>query len=68
MNPIENLRALMAERVYRNGRQFDKLSDLRDGLRVEWENITVNELKNMVTSMSRRCLDLVEGKGGPKCF
>lgn len=28
-----------------NGRQFDKLSDLRDTLREEWENITIDELK-----------------------
>lgn len=65
MNPIENIWALMAKRVYKNGRQFDKLSDLRDALRMEWENSTLDEMKNMATSMPCRRLDLVEGNSGP---
>ena len=64
-NPIENLWAVLGRTVYENGRQFDQIDDLKEALTYAWDNMSTDVLRNLAESMTRRCIDLVEKKGGP---
>ncbi|CAD6196522.1 unnamed protein product [Caenorhabditis auriculariae] len=64
LNPIENLWGLLARRVYRNGRQFNTIQDLKDALKAEWNNVTGAELKKYVASMPNRMFEVIQKNGG----
>ena len=63
-NPIENLWATLAQRVYNNGRQFMCLSDLKEALQYEWDAIDRTILRNLINSMPDRLLAVIEARGG----
>jgi hypothetical protein len=63
LNPIENLWATMALRVYRDGKQYDDMAELRQAVLVTWDSITLDEIRTVIGSMSRRCIQVVERKG-----
>lgn len=59
MNPIENLWAALARRVYHNARQFGSLVDLREGTFEEREKVGDEVLHIHFNSMQRRCFALL---------
>ena len=63
LNPIENLWGLLVRRVYHNRRQFDCVSDLEEAILYEWEKITEEEIRALITSLPRRCMDVIEKRG-----
>ncbi|GMF33884.1 unnamed protein product [Phytophthora fragariaefolia] len=63
LNPIENLWSIMSRRVYRNGRQFDRVSDLKAALFDSWNCIPLAMLDSLIESMPRRCLEVVAKRG-----
>lgn len=63
LNPIENLWARLARRVYANGRQFSFLSELKTSVSLEWNNISLEECYNLMRSIKRQCARVLE-RGG----
>ena len=68
LNPIENLWSVIGKEVYKQGRQFDTLDDLKEALQIAWENINGMVCKNLVNSMSDRLLAVIDSKGGPTSY
>ena len=65
LNPIENLWGILARRVYAHQRQFQNLIELHEFVLTAWDEISPEELENLVDSMQRRCLDCCFAKGDP---
>jgi transposase len=63
LNPIENLWATMARRVYGDGKQYDDMNELRQAVLAAWDSITLDEIRTVIDSMPRRCIQVVERKG-----
>ena len=52
LNPIENVWGVMARRVYKSGRQYSNAADLIAAVRAAWDNITIEDLANLTSSMT----------------
>lgn len=63
LNPIEKFWGILVRRVYANGRQFQSKQELKDAIKLEWDKITVGELKNLITSMPNRVFEVVQRNG-----
>jgi len=57
-NLIENLWGILACM-----RQINSKHELSNFVKC-WNEITVNELRNLIQSMSKRCIEVIEKKGG----
>ena len=64
LNPIERLWGILAIEVYRNGRQFNSVSELMDCLMQCWEDIGQENLSKLIDLMHRRCEETIEKSGG----
>jgi len=63
LNPIENLWGILARKVYGNQRQFECLESLEECVMEAWDNIGEETLRNLVSSMQRRCTKVLQSKG-----
>ncbi|GMF57803.1 unnamed protein product [Phytophthora fragariaefolia] len=54
LNIIEKVWRLLAHRVYANGRQFDKPTDLIEQIKLEWSRIDPEYVRKLVTSVPKR--------------
>lgn len=64
VNPIENIWAILSQRVYANGRQFETVKDLRTCIEHEWKNIPLTTFRSLIESMPRRINAIIISKGG----
>ncbi|KAF0718519.1 hypothetical protein AaE_010632 [Aphanomyces astaci] len=64
LNPIENLWGLLARNVYRNGRQFQCVADLKSAIIEAWCGISQELIVSLIQSMPRRCVAVLEANGG----
>ena len=63
LNPIENLWGIMANEMYKNGRQYDRISDLKASLIECWNNISDDVLKKLINSMKDRIFEVIRNNG-----
>ncbi|GMF44980.1 unnamed protein product [Phytophthora fragariaefolia] len=63
LNPIENLWALMARKVYPNGRQYASVPELTAAILDAWNSIDMSTLEKLIEPMPRRCFEVIEKKG-----
>jgi len=63
LNPIEDLWGILSNKVYKNGRQFDTVNDLKKALIKEWDQINPTTLQNLATSMPNRINQIFIKKG-----
>jgi transposase len=63
LNPIENVWGLLARRVYAEGRQFTSVEDLKKAIKVEWANLSFEELRKHTSSMPDRIFDVIRLEG-----
>lgn len=63
MNPIENVWGALSREVYRDGRQFDDLEELKEAIFYAWENIDMKYLKKLSAGMPKRLIECIEKKG-----
>jgi transposase len=61
VNPIENLWSIMKRRVEK--RKPSNLDELNRFLHEEWKKIDMSTLNNLINSMRRRCLALINSNG-----
>ena len=64
-NPIENMWGILARAVYCNQRQFTCIQDLEETIIDCWYDIASDVRKRLFESMQRRCVAVIEKKGGP---
>ncbi|KAF0704367.1 hypothetical protein AaE_014975 [Aphanomyces astaci] len=64
LNPIENVWGVLARQVYLNGKQFVSVDDLKVAIKREWGKISQNYLQDLVKSMPKRCVRVIQAKGG----
>ncbi|ETV69561.1 hypothetical protein H257_14797 [Aphanomyces astaci] len=64
LNPIENVWGVLARQVDLNGKQFDSVAELKVAIKREWENISQNYLQELIRSMPKRCVHVIQAKGG----
>lgn len=64
LNPMENIWAQVARHVYRNGRQFENVNDLRQAIIHAWNEIDENLLTDLCSSMSNRIYNVIRSRGG----
>jgi transposase len=65
LNPIENLWGILVRAVYKNGRQFDSVPELKAAIKKAWTEIPDETLEKLVNSMQNRIFEVVLNKGGP---
>ncbi|KAF2174545.1 hypothetical protein K469DRAFT_707336 [Zopfia rhizophila CBS 207.26] len=63
LNPIEGIWAIIKQRLRR--RIFDSEEELKEALQEEWDKITMQEIRDRIADMPRRCAELVRSGGGP---
>jgi len=51
---IEDLWGILPNKVYKNGRQFDTVNNLKKALFKEWDQINPTTLQNLATSTANR--------------
>ncbi|EFO91899.1 hypothetical protein CRE_12286 [Caenorhabditis remanei] len=68
LNPIENLWGLLVRRVYKHGRQFNTIQELKDAVETEWNAITAAELRALVASMPNRLFEVIQNNGGETSY
>ena len=65
MNPIESLWGILARAVYKEFWQFDDAESLKEAIVYEWEKIEISVLRSLVRFMKKRCIDVLDKRGGP---
>lgn len=68
LNLIENVWGMVARRVYKSGRQYSNVADLIAAVRAVWDDITVEDLANLTSSMTDRCIAVVRSKGAKRDY
>ena len=64
LNPIENLWGNLVRSVYADNRQFEYEDDLIEAIKYAWENIDQDLVQKLVDSMTDRCTEVIERRGG----
>ena len=64
LNPIEHLWDELGHRVRSRLNPPETLDQLRRALVVEWTNIPIDFVRNLIRSMRRRCQAVINAKGG----
>jgi hypothetical protein len=63
LNPIKGIWAIIKQRLRR--RIFDSEEEMKEALQEEWDRITMEEIRDRIADMPRRCAELVRSNGGP---
>ena len=64
LNPIEHLWDQLKRSVYRRITEYSTLADLAQLLQEEWTAIPQRRVSRLVNTMRRRCLEVIEKRGG----
>ena len=64
INPIENLWAIIKQRVYADGRQFSTLPELWKAIQLESAAIPHSLVKKLTDSVNERLFDVIRCQGG----
>ena len=63
LNPIKNLWGILTRRVYKNGKQFNTLNELKNAILNEWDQISLEEVRNLIMSMPNRIFSVILNSG-----
>ena len=63
INCIENSWGALSMAVYDGNRQFDTIDDLKECLLYEWENLSLNYIRELIMSKPRRVWELYQKRG-----
>ena len=64
LSPIEHLWGQLDRRVHRRRQQSQTLNELRAALTEEWQRIPKMTINRLVASMRRRCVAVINSRGG----
>ncbi len=68
LNPIENVWRYVAQDEYRNGTQHDSVEDLKVTIKKSMKNISTKFLRNLVLSVKKRAIAVLEKQGRYTCY
>ncbi|WP_181013619.1 transposase, partial [Enterobacter cloacae complex sp. 2DZ2F20B] len=60
LNPIENVWGSLVREVYKDGKQYATVNELKHGILTAWQNLDVNYFIHLVNSMKQRVYNLIE--------
>jgi len=63
LNPMENLWGVLVRDVYRNGRQYSTVSELKAAILNSWDEIENSVLEKLADSMKNRVFKLIKQNG-----
>lgn len=63
LNPVENLFGIICKDVYKNGKQFQKVNDLKNAIISSVEKIPKETLENLINSMQKRLTEVLKNFG-----
>jgi DDE superfamily endonuclease len=63
LNPIEGIWSIIKQRLRR--RIFDSEEEMKVALQEEWDKITMDEIRDRISDLPRRCASLIKSGGGP---
>ena len=63
LNIIENVRGLLARKVYANNKSFETVADLKQTIEGEWKFISTDYLFKLCNRIPRRLLFVIDKKG-----
>lgn len=64
LNPVENVWAIIVNDVYADGRQFDRVSDLREAIIVAFNRLDITVVQRLIVDMPNRVVKVVAKHGG----
>jgi hypothetical protein len=63
LDPIENLWEILSRKVYENGKQYESALKLKTRIKEAWNEISIETIQNLVTSMSSRIFEVIKNSG-----
>ena len=63
LNPIENLWGILVREVYKSGKQFSTVQELKNAILIAWRTLNPIVLKNLSLSMNSRLFQLISRNG-----
>jgi hypothetical protein len=63
LNPIEGIWSIIKQRLRR--RIFDSEKEMKEALQEEWDKITLDQIRERIADMPRRCAELIRMGGKP---
>lgn len=63
LNPIENVWAYMSSIVYANGKQYNKVADLKVAIQAAWAKVSEEYRQKLYNSMQKRVIEVVQKRG-----
>ena len=64
VNPIENAWGWLTRQVYKDGKQYDTVVDLKTAILKAWEEIPGEYLHKLISSMKNRIFEVINRNGG----
>uniref|UniRef100_A0A8R1EJ87 Tc3 transposase DNA binding domain-containing protein n=1 Tax=Caenorhabditis japonica TaxID=281687 RepID=A0A8R1EJ87_CAEJA len=64
LNPIERVWGFLTRSVYKNGKQYNSIFELKDAVKTEWSKIHPSYLENLSNSMPNRIFQVIQKNGG----
>ena len=64
LNPIEHVWAMLEKALEQKRHSINNIDELREQLELEWKNIDIEALNNLVQSMPRRIEAVIDARGG----
>lgn len=63
LNPIENLWGILVRDVYRNGKQYNSVPELKEAILKAWVKVEKATLQKLIDSMPNRIYEVISNKG-----
>ncbi|KAE8887964.1 hypothetical protein PF003_g27989 [Phytophthora fragariae] len=63
LNPIENVWALLADKVYSHGKQYHSVPELTAAVMKAWDSVSMKEITTLLDSMGKRCFEVAKKLG-----
>lgn len=63
INPIENAWGWLSREVYKDGKQYDSVEELKKAVLTAWEAIPEEYLKQLIASMKNRIFEIINRNG-----
>ena len=63
LSPIENAWSQLVRHVYRDGRQFNNVIELKKAISEEWDKIDQTYLANLIGTMNKRLIEVISNRG-----
>lgn len=64
LNPIENVWGKLSNEIYKEGRQYDTVNDLKNAIMSAWGNLNEDYLTELISSMKNRVFEVINKNGG----